>query len=146
MEQRTGGTPTLHAISEAYSEFQTNQIQGESRQKLLVIVTDGNPTCRDDAVYSGCHDPCHDINGNPISNFRGMLDAVDIKTVVIGVNNEAERLQCLVEDPEVNIVKISDFQSFEEYSDPTGDDNLLCVNPQELELQCCRASVFTEEL
>jgi len=151
MEQLMGGTPTRDGIEMVIRMFQQapeldNEDSEEGRDRLLVIITDGNPTCRDDEVYSGCHDPCHDLEGNALTETVDMLDDEGIMTVVIGVNNDGAKLQCLVEDPEKNIVKISDFHSFDEYKDPTGDENLLCVNPEELELNCCRVSVSTPEL
>lgn len=151
MEQMMGGTPTKEAIHTVINKFREapeieNADSEEERDRLLVIITDGNPTCRDDEVYSGCHDPCHNLAGDALTETRNMLDDEDIMTVVIGVNNDGAKLECLVEDPEKNIVKISDFQSFDEYKDPTGDENLLCVNPEELELNCCRVSVTTPEL
>jgi len=146
MEQLMGGTPTKEGIETVINMFKQAPETSEERDRLLVIITDGNPTCRDDAVYSGCHDPCHDLEGNALTATTDMLDDEGIMTVVIGVNNDGAKLQCLVEEPEKNIVKISDFHSFDEYKDPTGDENLLCVNPKELELNCCRVSVSTPQL
>lgn len=146
MEQLMGGTPTKEGIQTVINKFKEAPETNEDRDRLLVIITDGNPTCRDDEVYSGCHDPCHDLEGNALTATTDMLDDEGIMTVVIGVNNDGAKLQCLVEEPEKNIVKISDFHSFGEYKDPTGDENLLCVNPKELELNCCRVSVSTPQL
>lgn len=146
IEQIMGGTPTKEAVQAAVHYLKTAPVTQQDRDRLIVILTDGEPTCRDDQVYSGCHDPCHNLAGNPLTDTVDMLDDEDIMTVVIGVNNDGAKLKCLVDDPEENIVKISDFHSFGEYKDPTGDENLLCVNPKELELNCCRVAVTTPEL
>jgi len=146
MEQLMGGTSTKEGIEEVVRLFKSAPGTFDNRDRLLVILTDGEPTCRKDKVYEGCHNPCHNFAGDALTETTDMLDDEGIMTVVIGVNNDAEALQCLVEDPEKNIVKISDFHSFDEYKDPTGDENLLCVNPKELELNCCRVAVTTPQL
>jgi len=145
MEHHMGMTPTKEAINVALNQFNNVQQTEEDRDRLMVIVTDGYPTCIESDEYTGCHDPCHDIEGNPITYYVDKLEDNEIRTVIIGVDNDAEMLQCLVEDPEENIVKITDFHSFQEYRDPTADDEWLCVSPEELKLECCRASVFAED-
>lgn len=141
-----GITTTKEAIDKAVEQFNSVPYNSDERDRLLVIITDGEPTCLETEEYTGCHDPCHDMNGSPITEYINLLDANDVRTVIIGVNDDAEKLHCLVDDSEENIVKITDFRSFQEYRDPTGDDQLLCVNPEELKLECCRASVFTDQL
>jgi len=146
MQQRGGATPTKQAIDVVVEKFKAAPVVDFLRDRLLVIITDGDPTCSGSGnLANWCSNTCHDKQGNVITETQDKLDDEDIRTVIIGVNNEAPKLDCLVEDPEVNIVKISDFHSFEEYRDPTGDENLLCVDPTEFELKCCQiAKIYVD--
>lgn len=138
IHQIGGGTPTRQAVELAMEKLITVEPHFEDRTKLLVLITDGHPS-----LY---HNPCmDDTYGVPITDVRDKLDANNIKTVVIAIRNYGSKIKCLVEDPDVNIVNIPNFHTFEEYRDPTGDENLLCVDPKEFVLECCRVAVTYPE-
>lgn len=126
VEQIRGGTRTDVGIQKVLTQWRTETpADDEWKPKLLVLITDGVPN-------PSSHNPC--LYGH---SEKEDLDDMHIETVLIGINMKPEDihvLDCLVEDPETNIVMIDDFDDFSQWRDPT-DEGLLCVPP----------GIFTDE-
>lgn len=126
VEQIKGGTRTDVGIQKVLTAWrQEEPAEDEWKPRLMVLITDGVPN-------PSSHNPC--AYGH---TEKADLDAMNIETVLIGIDMKPEDihvLDCLVEDPETNIVMIDDFDDFSQWRDPT-DEGLLCVPP----------GIFTDE-
>lgn len=126
MEQMKGGTKTSLAI-----EYGINRLKKAGKkagnQRLIMLLTDGVP----DKNFG----PCTDQKAKNM-NLQSKLAEEDIMFAVLAIGNKDFKtaLGCMVDDPEKNIVIMQDFDHFYEYRDPTGDNGVMCIDP----------NVFTE--
>jgi len=104
-----GWTDTLGALNRAISEFDT--LSSPEKDKLIIIITDGNPI-----VPNGAQDVC------PLDSD---LDNRGIKVVFVTVGSSVDtsKIDCLVDDIATDIISVTDFNNLDGLVAQFGLDN-----------------------
>ncbi len=104
-----GWTDTLGALNQAIVEFDT--LSSTEKDKLIIIITDGNP------ILSG--------EAQDVCPLNADLQSRDIKVVfvAVGSNIDTSKIDCLVDDPTIDIISVADFNNLDGVVIQFGLDN-----------------------